>query len=318
MIAGWPQHSVQAMDQPGDVTFYLDPGMLQSAREGRHNFLALLAKAVTNAGLRPCYTDNSEAARTASAQRPGFALFHMEDPVHPRALTLRRSYFYPFWQIETSARRWEWQVALAEFDAATIDPAEATRFAGFWRKRLFPGATVPPVPHGPVYVPMQGLIRQHRSFQSCSPLEMVARTAERFPDHDVIVTLHPNETYTPADQAALQEVERRYAHVNVSNRDMTACLNACQLVVTQNSSVALAGYFFHKPAVLFGQVDFHHIAGNIPRDGEDAAFARWRDPRPYDAYLWWFLQDRSINAGRPPAEAVDKIARVLRGHGWPV
>ena len=95
-------------------------------------------------------------------------------------------------------------------------------------------------------------------------------------------------------------------------------MNACQLVVTQNSSVALAGFFFRKPAVLFAQIDFHHIAGNVPRDGEDRAFATWRNDAEYEAYIWWFLQHMSINAGRPPEEVTEKIASVLWNHGWPV
>ena len=306
------------MDQPGDVTFYLDPGLLQSAREGRHNFIGLVAKTVSDAGLRVFFEANSGAARRASETRPGFALFHMDDPTHPRALTMRRNYFYPFWQIETSARRWEWTVALTHFKPDQVDPVEAQRFVAFWRKRLFATTNNSPVRDGPIYIPLQGMIRQHRSFQSCSPVEMIARTAERFPRNDVIVTLHPSEHYDTADRKALEKLERRHPTVNVSTRDMVTCLDACQMVVTQNSSVALAGYFFRKPAVLFAQIDFHHIAGNVPRDGEDKAFAGWRNASGFDAYLWWFLQEMSINAGRPPKEVTARIASVLRGHGWPV
>ena len=310
--------SVRAMDQPFDVTFYLDPGLLKSARAGEHNFIGLIAKTLTDAGMRVFYQPNSDAARRASKDLPGYALFHMDDPTHPRALTLRRSYFYPFWQIESSARRWEWNVALTPFKPQDIDMAEAKRFFEFWRKRLYPQANAAPVTDGPVYVPLQGMIRQHRTFQSCSPLTMIANTADRFANNDIVVTLHPNEVYSDADHGALQDLAARYPNVAISDQDMVTCLNACQLVVTQNSSVALAGFFFRKPAVLFAQIDFHHIAGNVPRDGEDRAFATWRNDAEYEAYLWWFLQHMSINAGRPPEEVTEKIASVLWNHGWPV
>mgnify|MGYP003111061812 FL=1 len=310
--------SVRAMDQPFDVTFYLDPGLLKSARAGEHNFIGLIAKTLTEAGMRVFYQPNSDAARRASKDLPGYALFHMDDPTHPRALTLRRSYFYPFWQIESSARRWEWNVALTPFKPQDIDMAEAKRFFAFWRKRLYPQANAAPVTDGPVYVPLQGMIRQHRTFQSCSPLTMIANTADRFANNDIVVTLHPNEVYSDADHGALQDLAARYPNVAISVQDMVTCLNACQLVVTQNSSVALAGFFFRKPAVLFAQIDFHHIAGNVPRDGEDRAFATWRNDAEYEAYIWWFLQHMSINAGRPPEEVTEKIASVLWNHGWPV
>ena len=306
------------MDQPDDVTFYLDPGLLKNAREGRHNFIGLVAKTLSDAGMRVFFTENSDDARKTAVDRPGYALYHMDDPNHARALTMRRSYFYPFWQIEASAKRWEWDVALTQFKPQTIDDAIAQQFFGFWRKRLFPQAQLDPVTDGPVYIPLQGMIRKHRSFQSCSPIDMIARTAARFPQNDVILTLHPNEVYDDRDRAALTDVERQHSNVSISTQDMVACLNACQLVVTQNSSVALAGYFFRKPAVLFAQIDFHHIAGNVPRDGIDAAFSKWRATEGFEAYMWWFLQDMSINAGRPADEATAKIASVLRGHGWPL
>jgi hypothetical protein len=209
-------------------------------------------------------------------------------------------------------------VALTPFKPQDIDMAEAKRFFEFWRKRLYPLANAAPVTDGPVYVPLQGMIRQHRTFQSCSPLTMIANTADRFANNDIVVTLHPNEVYSDADHGALQDLAARYPNVAISDQDMATCLNACQLVVTQNSSVALAGFFFRKPAVLFAQIDFHHIAGNVPRDGEDCAFATWRNDAEYEAYLWWFLQHMSINAGRPPEEVTEKIASVLWNHGWPV
>jgi hypothetical protein len=34
----------------------------------------------------------------------------------------------------------------------------------------------------------------------------------------------------------------------------------------------------------------------------------------YDAYLWWFFQKMSINAGRPDVE--DNISAELRRLGW--
>ncbi|SEN12176.1 hypothetical protein SAMN04488003_109103 [Loktanella fryxellensis] len=306
------------MDQPHHVTFYLDPSLLASARAGQHNFIGLVARTLTDAGLRVFFAENTEAARRGSAARPGYALFNMDDPAHPRALTMRRSYFYPFWQIAASAKRWEWDVALADFDPAAVDEAEAKRFANYWRKRLFPTASTAPNPDGPVYIPLQGRLRKHRSFQSASPVDMIAQTAARFAENDIVVTLHPKEDYDAADHRALQALTRAHANVAVVDRDMVDCLNACRLVVTENSSVAFAGYIFHRPAVLFAQVDFHHIAGNVSRFGADRAFADWQAPKPYDAYIWWFLQHMSINAGRPAEEVQAKIAGILRRHGWPV
>ncbi|RYH04229.1 hypothetical protein EU805_02320 [Salipiger sp. IMCC34102] len=304
------------MDQPTDVVFYLDRPLLNAAREGRHNFLGLVSKALTDAGLRVLLELNTREARAESADRPGYSLFHMDEPFHARALTVRRNYFYPFWQIERSSRRWEWTVALSKFKPDAVDRQEADRFADFWRHRLFPDVAPQKTPDGPIYMPLQGRIQQHRSFQSFSPVEMIRRTACRMPDRDIVLTLHPGERYGNADITALEEIEGQHPNVAVSARPPEQLLPRCSAVVTQNSSVALKGFFFRKPAVVFGQIDFHHIAGNVPMEGEERAFADLDRDRDYAGYLWWFLQKMSINAGRP--EALDKITATFRQHGWPV
>ncbi len=304
------------MDRPNDVTFYLEPKLLRAARAGNHNFINLVSDVLRTAGLEPHYEKNTDAARNNSRALPGYAIFHMNDPLHARALTMRRSYYYPFWQIEASARRWEWDVATQTFDPDKVDREAADKFFAFWQRRLFKGMPARAWRDKYIFVPLQGLIREHRSFQSCSPIEMLMRTAERFPDHRILVTLHPNETYTSADRMALAHVIGKFPRVEIVSKPMEKCLIGCDFVVTQNSSVALAGLFFCKPAVLFGQIDFHHIAGSVMRDGIDKAFEAVATKPDYAGYMWWFLQVMSINAGRPDSR--EQITQALRRHDWPV
>lgn len=296
------------------LRFYLDPGLRQSAEAGRHNFIGKIANVAQAAGFRVEYRANSPQNRAKSAMRRGYSMFHMEPPTNDRGLTFRRAYHYPFWGIEPLAERWHWHVANSTFDPATIDPAEAERFAAFWRKRLFPDLT--PRDDGFVYVPLQGRLLDHRSFQSMSPVDMVKAVLA----HDarpVVATLHPNETYSNAERAALTGLAEEHPRLTLDTGGMERYLPACSYVATQNSSAAFNGYFFEKPAILFGQVDFHHIAANVPALGVDAAFASLRGLSPdYRAYLWWFWQEMSINAGRP--DAGEKIAAALRRAGWPV
>lgn len=305
------------MDGPNDVTLYLDAGLLESARGGKHNFLNLLSEVLRNAGLTVHYTENTAVARMTAERRPGYALYHMEEPIHDRALTLRRSYFYPFWHIEGTNLRWDWDVALSEFDEGEVDRAEADRFFRFWQRRLFQWRPFKAERGDYIYVPLQGLIRQHRSFQHCSPIDMLAEVARRYPDRQIKATLHPNEDYTGTDRMALAQLIGEHPRVELVNEPMEWLLQSCDFVVTENSGVAFKGFFFRKPAVLFAAVDFHHIAGSVMRDGLDAAFAMTDGPEPdYAGYVWWFLQVMAINAGREDAK--DKIAATLRGHGWPV
>ena len=302
------------MVQDRIVRFHLDPEMLRSAAEGGHNFLNLIKGVVEDAGLSVDLVPNHPGTRRNAGRDGGYDLFHMDPPTHDRAVTIRRAYHYPFWAIEQSAERWNWHVARAEFPGAA-NRKEADRFAGFWRKRLFGEHEV--TRDGHVYVPLQGLIRQHRSFQACAPVDMIRAVLRHNPDRRVVATLHPNESYDARDLAALDAIRAEFSRFSVETGNMVEHLATCDYVVTQNSSAAFNGYFFGKPCVLFARVDFHHIAANVATLGVADALAAVHDMQPdYAGYLHWFWQRMSINAGRPEAPA--QIAAALRRAGWPV
>ena len=238
----------------------------------------------------------------------------MTPPPNDRCLTFRRVYHYPFWQIQRSDKRWEWDVATTPFDPATCPDAEANRFFGYWRKRICGDLLGDIADEGFIYIPLQGRVTEQRSFQSCTPLEMIAKTRAACPNHQIIATLHPKEQYRA------QELEHLHAcaaadpllRIETGGRDMF--LPQCEFIVPLTSSVAFDGMFFGKPAVLFGRTDFHHLA----RDGQDPrAFENITGHAPDNSnYLWWVRQHMAINAGHESAEA--KIAAKLSAAGWPV
>ena len=298
------------------VTFYLEDGLRQSAQAGRHNFLNLVAEVLRAAGFEIAYRPDTKDERAASATRPGYALFHMAEPTHDRALTMRRVYHYPFWAIERSARRWEWRVARTAFPANAVPRGEADRFYRFWQRRLFGDAPENATRDGFVYVPLQGRLLQHRSFQSSSPMAML-RTVLEHESRPVTAALHPKEAYSAAELAELEGLERKNPRLTVTLGQMEPLLAGCDYVVTQNSSAAFNGFFFGKPAVLFARADFHHIAADATRLGAKRALGAAPEMAPdYAGYLHWFWQRMAINAGR--ADAPEKIRAALQRGGWPV
>lgn len=302
------------------LRFYLDDGLRNSAMAGQHNFIAKVSGVVQNAGYRVEYCRNTPTERAKSANRHGYAMFHMDGPPQPRALTFRRTYHYPFWAIEPSVKRWEWRVARATFCASDVPRKAADRFYGFWRERLFGSLANSPTRQGFVYVPLQGRLLDHRSFQTCSPLDMVRAVLQHDPDRQIVATLHPKEVYSPAELSALEQLERQHARLSVQTGGMEVMLGTCDYIVTQNSAVAFDGFFFAKPAVLFGQIDFHHIAANVTDLGVVKAI-RQGGLGPgltpdYAGYVHWFWQVMSINAGRP--EADQQIRAALSRAGWPM
>lgn len=244
----------------------------------------------------------------------GYSLLHMMEPAGPRSLCLRLAYLYPFWRIETTNERWHFDVAKARFDAAQIRDKTGVLQSRL-RQRLF--GDVAARDDGFILMPLQGRLLEQRSFQSMSPVAMVKTVLARFPDRAVIATLHPRESYDPAEQAALADLAQDHPQLTVQIGGSDALLPRCHLVATQNSSVAFKGFLLNKPAILFAEIDFHHIAGSVPRDGVQAAFDRLSGPIPdYAAYVAWFLRRHAINAQSDTAE--DRIRARLQKLGWPV
>lgn len=305
------------MSDTREIRIFLEPDLRASAVAGRHNFINIMTGVLQCAGFSVIFEDADEAKGFGAAAWPGYTLFHMQAPFANRSLTFRRVYYYPFWAIEQTDKRWSWEVAKATFPSQSVDRKEANRFYGFWQKRLF-GQT-PKTAHrdGFVYVPLQGRLLYHRSFQFCSPIRMIEHVLENDPNRDIVATLHPNETYSARDLAALDTLQSRFPRLSVKIGEMERWLTGCDYVVTENSSAAFSGYFFEKPAVLFAGIDFHHIAAKVSELGPGDAICAVMDQSPdYAGYIHWFWQQMSINAGRPDAEA--RVAQKFKNAGWPV
>ncbi|KEO54298.1 hypothetical protein [Thioclava pacifica] len=296
------------------LSIYLDDWILEDVRAGRHNFFRRLIGAVEAAGWSVSLHETGPEARHEAPHKPGYALYRMEAPTHARALTCRRSYVGAFWHVEKMAERWDWPVAQATFAANSVDGEAAAQFFFAMRKRLYPGVK-PSNDDNLAFIPLQGRLLDHRSFQAVSPVQMIEEVIARH-DGPVVATLHPREHYDGAEINALEALNARFPRFRFQSGGSHELLPRCKFVATQNSALALEGFFLRKPAVLFGLSDFHHIAGSVPRDGIEAAFGKLRQTPPVARYLYWFLQLNALNAGRPEFE--DRLRAQLWACGWPI
>ncbi|MDO6590476.1 hypothetical protein DS901_17935 [Loktanella sp. D2R18] len=302
------------MSDEKTVTFYLNAKMRRQAERGTQNFIGQIGAVLTAAGFDLAYDHNDELGRLQAMSRPGRSLFLMDDPIDARGLTLRKTYVGPFWHIEKQSKRWDWPVVRTAFDGSQVDLQRAQRFYRRWRSKLFWGE---PRRGGFVFMPLQGRLTTRRSFQFCSPIDMIKATLQHEPKRGIIATLHPSETYSDSEMDALTKLTETYDQLSVQTGETDALLRDCDYVVTQNSSLGFHGYFLEKPLILFGKTDFHHIALNAGQMGVANAFAARAGHAPdYAAYLYWFLQKQAINAGRPETQTI--IREALLRHGWPV
>lgn len=297
------------------LRIYLDNVPRERAERGAFNIMNRIQNAFEGQGFKFEYRKNSTTERAKSATRRGYSLFYMDEPFHSRSLTLRKAYFYPFWRIENSAKRWEWEIAKSPFEPENIDAEKARSFFNTWRRRVLPDLDDQISNGGYVYVPLQGRLLERRSFQSMSPMDMIQAVLSYDTSRQIIITLHPAEVYTPEELEALKQLVDRSPNLLLSKQKSEILIAGCDYIVTQNSGVALMGYLARKPAVLFGEIDFHHIAANAHRDGAEAALSQVLEIQPdYEKYIYWFLFQTAINGGSEHAET--QILESVRKFGW--
>ncbi len=296
--------------------FLLDDGLCQSLAAGRHNFLGKLRGVLDASGFTTEVRHDSVVEQMSARAAGAWTIMHMAPVLDDRSVTVRRVYHYPFWAIEQNHERWNWRVARTGFDPDVVPRHRAERFYAFWGKRLFNGAVADARRDGFLYVPLQGRLRVARRFQSCSPINML-RTVCESTDKPIRASLHPREVYDAKDRAAISALLSRFAHLEITQEPMETLLAGCDAVVCENSSVAFNGFFFCKPAILFAQSDFHHIAlrGDVENCAETLAQTEVHTP-DYAGYVHWFWQRMSVNAGREDAE--EKMRAALERAGWPM
>jgi hypothetical protein len=298
--------------------FYLGEGGRAAVFQGQARMTTRVAAAVTAAGwqVKLCPAEERATIPARSGIHGGFHLVLNEPVPSPNCLTLRRVGWEPFWRIEQTNDRWDWQIAAQSFDPAAQSQTRAEQFLGYWSKQLFGQAKA--TKGGGIFVPLQGKLCEQRHFQAASPLEMVEAVARRWPERAVRLTLHPREVYPEKDRAALTALLARLPNAELSTTGSDALLLACDLLVTQNSTMALRGYVAQKPAMLWARIDFHHIAASVPRDGLRAAFATAEaGTRPdFGRYLNWYFRENCLRSWDDAVE--DAIRARLRAHGWPI
>jgi len=298
------------------LRIYLKQKVLDFAHSGKFGFMNQVLLAAQGRDFKTELREYNEEEWLKSARRRGYTLFRMQDPFHDRSMSYRQVYLPAFWQIESSGKRWEWRVAKTEFKSQTVDSGPAKWFAKYWRNRLFENG--PAIKKdGFVFIPLQGRLLQQRSFQTATPIEMIKTTLHYSEGRNVIASLHPYETYSQPEIDALILLAKQHSRFSWIKGGSDALLPSCDYVVTQNSGTAFKGYFLKKPVLLFGYIDFHHIAAKTWEHGVEEAFQKVTEMRPdYDKYLFWFLREMSIHAGRDDAQS--RILEAFRGGGWKI
>lgn len=298
------------------VTVYANKYRLNDIEQGTFRFFNKMKSAFESIGYNVATKEDSNENILLSSSDPGYSLILEGEPLNSKSLCFRRAYTEPFWQIEKSAKRWEFEVASLPFLPDDTNSQPARYFTRYWRKKLFGHADLLRETPKHILCPLQGQLLRQRSFQSMSPLEMLEELAAHESSRPILATLHPSENYSQEEISALNIVMYRHKNISVSRADTKTLISSSSYIATMNSTVSFWGMFWGVPSVLFGRVDFHHLHPNTFDNSviEAIKLQDSVDTSLYEKYIYWFWKQQSIRSWSDDAEK--SILNVVNRRGW--
>jgi hypothetical protein len=241
----------------------------------------------------------------------------------PGVLNAAVAYIQPFWHLDAAGVQGESSIRRLSYDAAQVDYAVAGPFFEDMRARIVLGRQsrrdqmerLTEFAPGAIAVFLQGTRPGVQGLAYCTPLEMLRAVCAGAGGRQVLVKPHPLDAEADAeviDQALAEGLPITPTLANV--HDMMA---GAVCTVSFNSAVALEGFLHRKPAVLFGQSDFHHFAETVRDPGEfGAALTRvlTRAPGGYAQFLFWYLGMQCLHLHGPRFE--ERVQAVFDAAGF--
>jgi hypothetical protein len=230
----------------------------------------------------------------------------------PGVLNCAVAYFWEFWHLDPIGTKALSSIGALAYDPASMPYGRAEQFFDTQRARLVTPrlskygqkAEVTPLPSGAVAVFLQGEFPIKQGVTAFDDLAMLKVVQDRTGDRPIIVKPHPL-VKNPFTLAELRVAVYGDDRITLTDANVHDILAACAVTVSINSTVALEGYLHRKPAVLFGQADFHHLAGRVhrPEDFAPVLEAQLNRRGGYAQYLAWYFLRHCLRLGAPGLEA---------------
>lgn len=233
------------------------------------------------------------------------------------------AYMQPYWHLDAAGVQAESSIRATAYDPAKVAFDVAGPFFEDLRKQIVLQRRsrrdqmdeVTEFAPGAIAVFLQGARPQAQGLAYCTALQMLRAVARGASGRQVLVKPHPlalEEDATVMDAAIAEGLAITPTLANV--HDMLA---GCTASVSFNSAVALEGFLHRKPAILFGQSDFHHFAETVrdPADFPNALTRTlYRPPGGYAQFLFWYLGMNCLHLHGPRFEA--RIAAIFDAAGF--
>ena len=176
--------------------------------------------------------------------------------------------------------------------------------------------SVTQVPNGAIAVFFQGSRPRIAGTTEFTDLEMLKAGLNGVTHRPVVVKLHPAAEQSYESEEVLNLASRN-PRLILTDANVHDILKQAVITVSINSTLALEGFIHRKPAVLFGQADFHHFAGRVRYPDEFAKVFSQELQRDggYAQYLSWYFQKNCLHLTSDTLE--DEIWSIFESVGFP-
>lgn len=219
------------------------------------------------------------------------------------------AYFWEFWHLDPVGTKALSSIGALEYDPREMPYARAKVFFANLRKALVERRLSKydqprgheTLPQGALAVFLQGDFPMRQGVTAFDDLAMLRAVMAGAGDRPIVVKPHPlaSDLTTLAAAEAMADERVRFTTANVHD-----ILAACAATVSINSTVALEGFLHRKPAILFGESDFHHYTSRVHQadDFANVLDAELQRDGGYAQYLAWYFLRHCLRIGSPDLE----------------
>ncbi|NEX47883.1 hypothetical protein [Pseudotabrizicola algicola] len=311
------------------VVFHLPARHLKDWRETRYlKLFARIEEAFAPLGARISVCDRRTRpfqAGTTDAYDDGD--LHILDTGRARGrgvLNASIAYLPPFWHLDPAGMQAESSIGAQVFDPSEVPQRAANGFFERMRERYTlarrsrraqeeEAASFAP---GAISVFLQGSQPEENGLAHVSGEAMLRAVARGAGGRQVLVKPHP--LAPEHDAAVIARVIAEGCSITPTTANVHDMIAASVATVSINSACAIEGFLQHKPAILFGPSDFHHVAQTVRQpEGFSAALGNALAlPQPdYRRFLYWYFVRNCLNVGAPDFAA--KVQAIFAQAGFP-
>lgn len=224
----------------------------------------------------------------------------------PNVFNTTLAYIPPFWHLDQHGVLCNSSAAALEYDPTTVRQRPASHFRARLHRRLVDKRKsrynqlkeISNIPRGAIAVFLQGDLPQDQGSAHCSTEDLLRAVAAGAGGRPVVVKAHPNSKQI-ADAKMVLRLMLDGVNLIPTDANVHDILSKCAVSVSFNSAVSIEGFMHRKPAILFGQSDFHHICETVtdPRDFPAALDRALQKKGGYSKYLYWYFTTNCIAIG---------------------